>query len=101
VSTTTPPSAEPNGRPELAQELLGWQLRRLRKSRGISRDIAGRYIDGSESKISRLELGNNRVEEADLDRLLTLYRVTDPHDRHAMSSPGFDGDGIIWFPGLR
>ena len=84
MPTAAPPPAGSTGRPELAQELLGWQLRHLRESRGISREAAGRCIDGSESKISRLELGDNKVKEADLDRLLTLYGVAEPEDRHAM-----------------
>lgn len=37
--------------------LLGSQLRRLRETRGITREAAGYSIRASESKISRMELG--------------------------------------------
>jgi transcriptional regulator with XRE-family HTH domain len=72
------------GRPDHAQEYLGRQLRLLRESRGISREVAGRHIGGSEPKISRMELGRNRVKEDDLDALLTLYGVVDATERQAM-----------------
>jgi transcriptional regulator with XRE-family HTH domain len=44
----------------------------------------GPYIGLSESTISRIELGRIRVEDEDLDRLLTLYGITDLHERQGM-----------------
>jgi transcriptional regulator with XRE-family HTH domain len=55
--------------------LLGTQLRRLRDSRGISAQDAARAIRGSESKISRIELGRNAIREIDVLDLLTYYGV--------------------------
>jgi transcriptional regulator with XRE-family HTH domain len=55
--------------------LLGGQLRRLRESRGISAPEAAKAIRGSESKISRIELGRNAIREIDVLDLLTYYGV--------------------------
>jgi transcriptional regulator with XRE-family HTH domain len=55
--------------------LLGTQLRRLRESRSISAQAAARAIRGSESKISRIELGRNAIREIDVLDLLTFYGV--------------------------
>jgi len=61
--------------------LLGAQLRRLREARGISREEAGYAIRGSESKISRMELGRVGFKERDVLDLLTLYGITDERER--------------------
>ena len=64
--------------------LLGTQLRKLRESRGISAQEAARAIRGSESKISRIELGRNSVREVDIADLLKLYGVTDAVEREQL-----------------
>ncbi|MFJ9040913.1 helix-turn-helix domain-containing protein [Streptomyces sp. NPDC102406] len=64
--------------------LLGSQLRRLRESRGITREAAGYSIRASESKISRLELGRVSFKARDVEDLLTLYGVTDEAERGAL-----------------
>ncbi|GAA4907065.1 helix-turn-helix domain-containing protein [Streptomyces coeruleoprunus] len=64
--------------------LLGSQLRRLRESRGITREAAGYSIRASESKISRLELGRVSFKARDVEDLLTLYGVTDEKERAAL-----------------
>src|SRR5436305_491678 len=61
--------------PTVLRILLGTQLRRLRESRGITAQAAARAIRGSESKISRMELGRNAVREIDVLDLLTFYGV--------------------------
>ena len=61
--------------PTVLRILLGTQLRRLRESRGISAQVAAKAIRGSESKISRMELGRNAIREIDVLDLLTLYGV--------------------------
>jgi transcriptional regulator with XRE-family HTH domain len=65
------------GGPTVLRILLGTQLRRLRESRGITARDAANAIRGSESKISRIELGRTSVREVDIADLLTLYDVTD------------------------
>src|ERR1700722_14452009 len=69
--------ADAVGGPAVLRLLLGAQLRRLRESRGISAQEAARAIRGSESKISRIELGRNAVREIDIADLLTLYGIPD------------------------
>ena len=69
------------GGPTVRRILLGSQLRRLRESKGISREDAGYHIRGSESKISRLELGRVSFKERDVEELLTLYGVTEKSER--------------------
>ena len=61
--------------PTVLRILLGTQLRRLRDSRGISAQAAAKAIRGSESKISRIELGRNAIREIDVLDLLTFYGV--------------------------
>src|SRR6202167_2107235 len=64
--------------------LLRPQLRRLREARGITAQDAARAIRGSESKISRIELGRTSVREVDIIDLLTLYGITDPAEREEL-----------------
>jgi transcriptional regulator with XRE-family HTH domain len=66
---------EPSEGPTVLRILLGTQLRRLRDSRGITAQEAARAIRGSESKISRIELGRNAIREIDVLDLLTYYGV--------------------------
>ncbi len=70
--------------PTVLRILLGTQLRRLRESRGISATEAARAIRGSESKISRIELGRNAVREVDVADLLDLYGITDSAEREQL-----------------
>ena len=72
------------GAPTVLRILLGTQLRRLRESRGISAAVAARAIRGSESKISRIELGRNAVREVDVADLLNLYGITDRSEREQL-----------------
>jgi transcriptional regulator with XRE-family HTH domain len=78
------PVADSPGAPTVLRILLGTQLRRLRESRGISAQDAARAIRGSESKISRIELGRNAVREVDIADLLNLYGITDPAEREQL-----------------
>jgi transcriptional regulator with XRE-family HTH domain len=66
---------EPTEGPTVLRILLGGQLRRLRESRGITAQAAAKAIRGSESKISRIELGRNAIREIDVLDLLTFYGV--------------------------
>ncbi len=63
---------------------LGIKLRRLRESRGITAQQAAKAIRGSDSKISRVELGRHAAREIDVSDLLTFYGVTDPDEREAL-----------------
>jgi transcriptional regulator with XRE-family HTH domain len=76
--------ADGAGAPTVLRILLGTQLRRLRESRGVTAQAAARAIRGSESKISRIELGRNAVREVDIADLLNLYGITDAVEREQL-----------------
>ncbi|GAB2989115.1 helix-turn-helix domain-containing protein [Saccharothrix stipae] len=67
--------------PTALRIVLGAQLRRLREAVEISRADAGYAIRGSESKISRMELGRVGLKERDVNDLLTMYGVDDAGER--------------------
>jgi transcriptional regulator with XRE-family HTH domain len=80
------PEGGPAVGPTVLRILLGGQLRRLREAKGVTREAAGYAIRGSESKISRLELGRVGFKERDVADLLSLYGVTDERERAALLS---------------
>jgi transcriptional regulator with XRE-family HTH domain len=69
------------GNPTIPRILLGAELRRLRTAAGISREEAGYAIRGSDSKISRMELGRVGFKARDVADLLTLYGVREAAER--------------------
>lgn len=77
--------------------LLGSQLRRLRESRGITREAAGYSIRASESKISRMELGRVSFKARDIEDLLTLYGVTDDAERGALLALAREANVAGWW----
>ncbi|AEW97779.1 MULTISPECIES: helix-turn-helix domain-containing protein [Streptomycetaceae] len=77
--------------------LLGSQLRRLRESRGVTREEAGYSIRASESKISRMELGRVSFKERDVADLLTLYGVTEPGERDALLGLAREANVTGWW----
>ena len=79
-SPFTAPEA-PGGAPTARRIVLGAQLRRLREAAEISRADAGYNIRGSDSKISRMELGRVGFKERDVADLLTMYGVTGAAER--------------------
>ncbi|MCI2418122.1 helix-turn-helix domain-containing protein [Saccharopolyspora sp. K220] len=70
-----------DGSPTARRIILGAQLRRLRENAEILPAEAAYAIRGSESKISRMELGKVAFKERDIVDLLTMYGVTDPAER--------------------
>ncbi|QNP75818.1 helix-turn-helix domain-containing protein [Streptomyces roseirectus] len=77
--------------------LLGSQLRRLRESRGITREAAGYSIRASESKISRMELGRVSFKTRDVEDLLTLYGITDDAERAALVGLAREANVAGWW----
>lgn len=77
--------------------LLGSQLRRLRETRGITREAAGYAIRASESKISRMELGRVSFKSRDVEDLLTLYGVTEEGERNALLSLAHQANVAGWW----
>src|SRR5258705_10555449 len=74
----------PAAGPVVLRIRLGATLRRLREARGITAQQAAEAIRGSDSKISRIELGRHAAREIDVSDLLTLYGVTDPATREPL-----------------
>jgi len=83
--------------PTVLRILLGAQLRRLRESRGISATDAARAIRGSESKISRIELGRTAVREVDIADLLDLYGITDTAEREQLLNIASQANQHDWW----
>ncbi|MEC4018215.1 helix-turn-helix domain-containing protein [Streptomyces sp. H27-D2] len=77
--------------------LLGSQLRRLRETRGITREAAGYSIRASESKISRMELGRVSFKARDVEDLLTLYGVSDTGEREALLALAREANVAGWW----
>ncbi|MCX4422458.1 helix-turn-helix domain-containing protein [Streptomyces mirabilis] len=77
--------------------LLGSHLRRLRESRGITREAAGYSIRASESKISRMELGRVSFKTRDVEDLLTLYGITDEAERTSLVSLAKEANVAGWW----
>jgi transcriptional regulator with XRE-family HTH domain len=77
--------------------LLGAQLRRLREASGITREKAAYAIRGSESKISRMELGRVGFKARDVADLLTLYGVTDTRHRTQLLALAQDANTPGWW----
>jgi len=92
-------AGQPGGGSIVRRMLLGAQLRRLRESRGISREDAGYSIRASESKISRMELGRVSFKERDVADLLTLCNVTDEGERQAMLGLVREANAAGWWHG--
>jgi hypothetical protein len=72
---------QPGGGPTVRRVQLGARLRTLREANNISRAGAAWAIRGSESKISRMELGRVGFKDRDVADLLTLYGVEDDAER--------------------
>jgi transcriptional regulator with XRE-family HTH domain len=68
-----------HGSPSVRRRRLAAELRRLReRARFIGEDVAER-LGWSTSKLSRIETGKSGIKQADLQQLLDLYRVGEPH----------------------
>jgi hypothetical protein len=85
------------GGPTALRIMLGAHLRRLREEAGISRSDAGWAIRGSESKISRLELGRVGFKVRDVDDLLTLYKLNDPVERDRLLELATQANNPGWW----
>ncbi|QWF80868.1 helix-turn-helix domain-containing protein [Amycolatopsis sp. CA-230715] len=81
MTSVNPPAADQGTGPTARRMVLGTQLRRLRESAGVTRAEAGYNIRGSESKISRLELGRVGFKERDVVDLLTMYGIENTEER--------------------
>jgi hypothetical protein len=83
--------------PTALRIMLGVHLRRLREEAEISRTDAGWAIRGSESKISRLELGRVGFKVRDVEDLLTLYKVEDGDERERLLNLAREANNPGWW----
>jgi hypothetical protein len=83
--------------PTAARMLVGSELRRLREACGISRAEAGDAIRGSESKISRMELGRVSFKLRDVADLLTLYGVAHGPEQEALLARAKEASRREWW----
>jgi transcriptional regulator with XRE-family HTH domain len=92
---TMPESQTPG--PVVLRIRLGATLRRLREARGITAQQAAQAIRGSDSKISRIELGRHAAREIDVSDLLTVYGVTDLAEREPLLMLASEALGQPWW----
>ncbi len=85
------------GGPTALRIMLGVHLRRLREDAGITRTDAGWAIRGSESKISRLELGRVGFKVRDVEDLLTLYKLKEGEERERLLNLARDANNPGWW----
>ncbi len=88
---------QPQGGPTALRIVVGAQLRRHREASGITREAAGKVIRGSDAKISRIELGRVSFKERDLTDLLTLYGVTEEHEREVFLALARQANAPDWW----
>ncbi|MEU4557673.1 helix-turn-helix transcriptional regulator [Actinoplanes sp. NPDC023936] len=86
-----------NGGATVRRLQLGAHLRALRRARGVTRDEAGYRIRGSESKISRMELGKVSFKERDITDLLKLYGVEDPAEHQRVLALAREANTPSWW----
>jgi transcriptional regulator with XRE-family HTH domain len=60
---------------------LGEQLRRFRRTQGLSLASVAEQVGFSEAKLSRIEGGRSRIAQVDMERLLDLYGIDDAAQR--------------------
>lgn len=85
----------------LSRLMLGKALRGLREAAGITREAAGKAIRGSDSKISRLELGRTGFKARDVADLCTLYGLTDDAERAALLDLVRAANSAEWWHAYR
>src|ERR687887_250981 len=86
-----------SGGPTARRIIVGAQLCRLREGAGITRGDAGYAIRGSESKISRLELGRVGFKERDIADLLTLYGIDQADERESFLTLARQANARGWW----
>lgn len=75
----------PEWGPGAHRKALAGHLRRCRERAGVASRVAARHIGASESTLSRMETGLAVLKHGDIELLLQLYGVADPHERERIS----------------
>src|SRR6201991_4734402 len=90
------PETSTNG-PTVRRVQLGARMRALREAAGVTRGDAGWAIRGSESKISRMELGRVSSKERDVVDLLKLYGVFDEEEHRRLVALAREANEPGWW----
>jgi hypothetical protein len=90
-------AAQQNGGPTVRRLQLGARLRSSRIAAGVTREQAGYAIRGSESKISRMELGRVSFKERDVVDLLKLYGVHDEAEHRRLLALAREANEPGWW----
>jgi transcriptional regulator with XRE-family HTH domain len=92
------PAAQENGSgPTVRRMQVGARLRSLRLAKGITREQAGYAIRGSDSKISRMELGRVAFKERDVTDLLKLYGIEDAAEHARLLALAREANSPGWW----
>lgn len=75
---------------------LGAELRRMREATGRTAASAAAKLDWSESKLSRIETAHTGIRNADLERLLALYNVSDQERAKLLALAGQSRQKAWW-----
>lgn len=88
--------SDPSG-PTVRRRRLGSELRRLREKAEFDQLAAANYLECSNSKISRIELGQGLPKMIELRGLLDLYGVTDEDERAKMLEIRKEASEVGWW----
>lgn len=66
--------------PTVLKRWIAFELRKLRESRGISREEAAQAVRGSVGQIGHIEVGRSLPKPLELDKLLEIYGVPERSD---------------------
>ncbi|MEU3187666.1 helix-turn-helix transcriptional regulator [Streptomyces sp. NPDC006923] len=84
--------------PAVRRRRLGDELRRLRRSAGLTSGETARLLGWHQSKVSRIETGVSGVKDTDLAGLLDALRIADPRLRTLLGAlAGVPGTGPGWW----
>lgn len=75
----------PHWGPGAHRKALAGHLRRCRDHAGVTSRQAAQCVEASESTLSRMETGLAALKQGDIEQLLDLYGVRDPHERQRIA----------------
>ncbi|MFE3824747.1 helix-turn-helix domain-containing protein [Streptomyces sp. NPDC059092] len=88
--------------PVVRRQRLGDELRRLRRSAGLTSDQTARLLGWNQSKVSRIETGVSGVRDGDLAALLDALGIEDPRLRSLLRALAGTADGAPgWWTAYR
>jgi transcriptional regulator with XRE-family HTH domain len=63
---------------------LGWELKHIRNQRGLSLEVVCQQLRWQQSKLSRMENGQQHISDTDLASLLVIYEVCSEERRQLL-----------------